>query len=249
MRNWTEFRKLSDGGASLLFLRMRIAIRTAPVAAHVSLGQLELLSFVFAKLAAVLFHPDWLDTYFEVVQQHIWRSLLWERHYLCIPHIWCHIRLITCIVDSNSVLFLIFHTYNLQDKKKSSKLSLPTALRLCLFLCDSHYSVMMTCWLILLTFYDAQSLHAYYEDRPKLRGFFFFFFSSLHWIYCIQSLAPSFLFFYFFLKDLHGRQGGEGSRVPLTWLGSPAERSALGLCWCRMCWRIECERFYHCTNS
>lgn len=249
MRNWTEFRKLSDGGASLLFLRMRIAIRTAPVAAHVSLGQLELLSFVFAKLAAVLFHPDWLDTYFEVVQQHIWRSLFWERHYLCIPHIWCHIRLITCIVDSNSVLFLIFHTYNLQDKKKVIKAVIAH--------CTQALSFPL--WFPLFSNDDMLTdlAHILWCTvtpcvlwRPaKAERLFFFFFSSLHWIYCIQSLAPSFLFFYFFLKDLHGRQGGEGSRVPLTWLGSPAERSALGLCWCRMCWRIECERFYHCTNS
>lgn len=147
--------------------------------------------------------------------------------------------------------FWYFTPTTCKIKNKSSKLSLPTALRLCLFLCDSHYSVMMTCWLILLTFYDAQSLHVYYEDRQSWEAFVFCFFFLL---LSIESIAFKvwphlFYFFIFFLKDLHGRQGGEGSRLPLTWLGSPAERSALGLCWCRMCWRIECERFYLCTNS
>lgn len=222
MRNWTEFRKLSDGGASLLFLRMRIAIRTAPVAAHVSLGQLELLSFVFAKLAAVLFHPDWLDTYFEVVQQHIWRSLFWERHYLCIPHIWCHIRLITCIVDSNSVLFLIFHTYNLQDKKKVIKAVIAhctQALSFPLWFPLFSNDDMLTD-LAHILWCTVTPCVLWRPAKAERLFFFFFFFSPLNLLH--SKSGPIFFIFLFFSKRSTWQAGWRGIKGASNLVGFPS---------------------------
>lgn len=79
----------------------------------------------------------------------------------CILH--CSLSFISDILESTPITCEI---------KNSSKLSLSIALRLWLSLCISHYALIMTHWLISLTFYVTQTLHMYETDLPKPQRFF-----------------------------------------------------------------------------
>lgn len=100
----------------------RIAVRVVAVAALVS-HWLELLPFVFAKLAEAFFHPGLFTLTWCTLSSvsAAYMKIITLREAVSMDSLfWCHIRLASCIVDSVTQFYFWYfrkHTYNLWDKK------------------------------------------------------------------------------------------------------------------------------------
>lgn len=173
------------------------------IAAPVPHWPLELLYFVFAKESEVLFHPGFFTlvgcTFSVVSAAYIKIVNLREASFMDSLYLMLHR---TCTMHSTSFNSGILESTPITwEIEKSSKLSLSFALRLWLLPCISHYSLVLTCWLI--HFMMHRHSICMRKTCQSLGGFFF---PPLNWL-SSKSWPISIFNGFFVQQDLSICQG------------------------------------------